>query len=155
MAERIAKPRLYLDTTVPSAYFDERAPDRLRLTREFWRDRLPAFAAAVSSVTLREIGDTPDASRRTQMEQLVEGIPVLPITEESLALADDYMARGIFPEKHEADANHVAIAVVHGVQYLASWNFRHLVKVATRREISLANALNGYEHIEIAAPPEL
>mgnify|MGYP001613143868 CR=1 FL=1 len=41
--ERIAKQKTYLDTTVPSAYFDERAPDRQRLTREFWNGRLRAL----------------------------------------------------------------------------------------------------------------
>ena len=62
---------------------------------------------------------------------------------------------GIFPEKYTSDANHVAIAVVHGIGYLASWNFRHLVKVNTRREVNLVNALEGYNPIEIVAPPEL
>ena len=59
------------------------------------------------------------------------------------------------PEKYTSDANHVAIAVVHGIGYLASWNFRHLVKVNTRREVNLVNALEGYNPIEIVAPPEL
>ena len=54
-----------------------------------------------------------------------------------------------------SDANHVAVAVVNGIQYLASWNFRHLVKIATRRLVNLVNALVGYGQIEIVAPPEL
>jgi len=50
---------------------------------------------------------------------------------------------------------HVAIASVHRIPYLASWNFRHLVRVQTRREVSLLNTLRGYDSIEIVAPPEL
>lgn len=57
--------------------------------------------------------------------------------------------------KYVADANHVAVAVTHGVGFLASWNFKHLVKVKTRREVNLVNSLNGYGVIEIVAPPEL
>ncbi len=66
-----------------------------------------------------------------------------------------YIKRGIFPEKYTSDANHIAIAVVSGIDYFASWNFKHLVKVNTRREVNLVNALLGYQQIEIIAPPEL
>jgi len=52
-------------------------------------------------------------------------------------------------------ANHVAIAVTNGIGYFCSWNFTHLVKVNTRREVNLINALKGYGQIEIIAPPEL
>ena len=45
--------------------------------------------------------------------------------------------------------------VVNGVDYLCSWNFTHLVKVSTRREVNLVNSLMGYGQVEIVAPPEL
>ena len=64
-------------------------------------------------------------------------------------------SRGIFPERYVADAQHVAIAVVHGLDYLCSWNFTHLVRVATRREVNLVSSLMGYGQVEIIAPPEL
>ena len=147
--------RLYLDTTVASAYFDARAPDRQRLTREFWNERLPAFEPVVSAIVLKEIQDTPDESKRMGMGELIVGFEALAFDEEAYALAREYVARGVFPERYESDANHVAIAVVNGVDYLASWNFRHLVKVATRREVNLVNALEGYRSIEIVAPPEV
>jgi len=149
------KPNLYLDTTVPSAYFDDRTPDRQRLTREFWTHRLQDFDPAISSIVLLEIRDTPDATKRARMEDLISGMTVLSFTEEADELAQEYVRRGIFPEKYVADANHVAIAVINNVDYFASWNFAHLVKVNTRREINLVNALLGHQPIEIVAPPEL
>ena len=76
-------------------------------------------------------------------------------SDEADNLAQEYVRRGVFPEKFASDANHVAIAVVNGIGYLASWNFRHLVRVNTRREVNLGNALEGYNPIEIVAPPEL
>jgi hypothetical protein len=151
----MVKPSLYLDTTIPSAYLDERAPDRQRLTQRFWSERLSDFRSVISVVTLREIEDTPDEKLRVEMLSLVNGLEVLPLEHESLSLAREYATRGIFPEKYASDANHVAIAVVHGIGYLASWNFTHLVKVTTRREVNLVNALLGYGPIEIVAPPEL
>jgi len=149
------KAAVYLDTTVPSAYYDGRAPDRQRLTEHFWRTRLPDFEPVISVVVLREIQDTPDPDRRSELAGLVDGLPILPFNEEADALTREYLAQGVFPQDYEADANHVAIAVVNGIQYLASWNFKHLVRVATRRRVNLVNALVGYGPIEIVAPPEL
>ena len=147
--------KVYLDTTVPSAYFDSRTPDRQRLTRQFWTERLPGFDRMISTVVLREIEDTPDPERREQMSELVAGIDVVEADQEVLSLAQEYMARNLFPERYASDAIHVAVAVVNGIPYFCSWNFTHLVKVATRREVNLINSLNSYGPIEIIAPPEL
>ena len=151
----MVKSKVYLDTTVPSAYFDGRTPDRQRLTRAFWSVRLSDFDALISEVVLLEVEDTPDPVRRREMLELVDDLEVLPFTEEADALAQEYVGRGVFSERYGADANHVAIAVVHNLGYLASWNFSHLVKVRTRREVNLVNALEGYGPVEIVAPPEL
>jgi hypothetical protein len=149
------KPNLYLDTTVPSTYFDDRTPDRQRLTMEFWTRRLAYFDPTISTIVLLEIRDTPDADMRAEMQNLISGMRVLPFTKAADELAQEYVRRGIFPEKYVADANHVAIAVTNNIDYFASWNFAHLVKVNTRREINLVNSLLGYQPIEIVAPPEL
>jgi predicted nucleic acid-binding protein len=147
--------RVYLDTTVPSAYFDDRAPDRLRLTREFWANRLPGFGATVSDLVAAEIAETPDEERRAKMLALVQDIAIVAVTPEAETLAEEYVARGIFPEKYSSDALHVALATVEGIPNVVSWNFEHLVKLRTRREVNLVNALKGYMPVEILAPPEL
>lgn len=149
------KLKVYLDTTVPSAYFDARASDRKQLTRTFWFDRLPDFDPVISNIVLSEIHDTPNEEKREKMEQLVKGIEMVNLNEEADILANEYVIRGIIPEKYSADAIHIAIAVVNGVRYLVSWNFKHIVKVSTRREVNLINSILGYEGIELLAPPEL
>lgn len=149
------KPDLYLDTTVPSAYFDSRTPDRQQLTQLFWSTRISSYTVMISDISLQEIRDTPDTDRRMSMEDLIRDFHILPVTNEALLLSVEYVRRGVIPEKYAADADHVAIAVVHGISYFASWNYKHLVKVATRREINLINALSGYGSIEIVTPPEL
>jgi predicted nucleic acid-binding protein len=151
----VIKAKVYLDTTVPSAYFDDRAPDRQQLTQQFWTARLPDFEPVVSTIVLLEVRDTPDDERRVRMESLLTGFHVLAFDEEAYNLAQEYVRRGIFPERYVSDANHVATAVVNGIGYFVSWNFRHLVKIQTRREVNLVNALRGHGPIEIAAPPEL
>jgi predicted nucleic acid-binding protein len=149
------KATVYLDTTVFSAYYDERAADRQRLTQRFWTERLPDLEAVISTIVLLEIGDAPEIQKRQKMRQLASGVRVLAFNEEADRLAQEYVGRGIIPERYTSDADHVAIAVVNGVDYFASWNFRHLVNVSTRREVNLVNALKGYGPIEIIAPPEL
>ena len=149
------KQKVYLDTTVPSAYFDARAPDRAQLTKIFWSDRLPDFNPVISHIVLSEIHDTPNEEKREKMEQLVKGIEIVDLNEEADILAKEYVRRGIIPEKYSADAIHIAIAVVNAIRYLVSWNFKHIVKLSTRREVNLINALLGYEGIELLAPPEL
>jgi predicted nucleic acid-binding protein len=149
------KIQIYLDTTVPSAYYDDRVPYRQQLTRQFWNECLQDFNPVISTLVTKEINDTPDMEKRKQLQHLIQRFEVLSIDEEASRLAQEYVQRGIFPEKYESDANHVAIAVVNGIGYLLSWNFRHLVKVATRREVNLVNAIAGYGQIEIIAPPEL
>lgn len=151
----MAKQKVYLDTTVPSAYFDLRTPERQAQTLEFWNVILPRFDVFISGLVLREIADTPDQERREQMEVLVKEIAVLVLDVEAVELSQEYINRKIFPEKYRSDANHVAVAVTNGVGYLCSWNFTHLVKVNTRREVNLVNALMGYGQIELIAPPEL
>jgi len=147
--------RVYLDTTVPSAYIDARAPDRQRLTIEFWQDRLPGYEPVISVLVIAEIRDTPDVQKRRRLELLVETFPSLPATLEAEGLADQYVARGAIPERFRDDALHAAIAVTHQIGLLASWNFKHLVNLQVRREINLINAILGYGPIEIVSPPEL
>jgi hypothetical protein len=70
-------------------------------------------------------------------------------------LARVYMEAGTFSAKASVDAQHVAIAVVNGIGYLLSWNYRHLVRLNTRRQVNLINSLRGFAPIEILTPPEL
>ncbi len=150
-----ARQRAYLDASVPSAYHDERAPDRQRLTQEFWSGRLLEFEAVISEVVLQEILDTPAIEKRQLLKNLIDDFTVLDFNDEAGRLSSEFMRRGIFPDRYVADAQHVAIAVVNRVDYLCSWNFTHLVKVSTRREVNLVNSLMGYGQVEIIAPPEL
>ena len=142
-------------TTVPSAYFDARAPDRQRLTQEFWRERLPSYEPVISALVIAEIRDTPDHDRRRELELLIESFSVFPITPEAEGLADEYVVRGAIRDAFRDDARHVAIAVTHQVGLLASWNFKHLVKLQVKRQINLINAILGHGPVEIVSPPEL
>jgi len=147
--------RLYLDTTVPSAYIDARAPDRQRLTEEFWLERLPTYEPLISALVIAEIRDTRDAAKRRRLEALVQSFTVLPVTTEAEDLADEYVDRGVVRAKYRDDALHVALAVTEQIPLLASWNFKHLVRLQVRRQINLINAILGFGQIDIVSPAEL
>jgi len=140
---------------VLTAYYDDRAPLWQELTRTFWSERLPELGPVISTVVEDEIRSTPDAEKRAKLQALVRDYEVLELHEEAYVLAHEYIQKGVFSEEDERNADHVAIAVVNGIGYLVSWDFRHLVRVQTRREVNLINAMWGYDPIEIIAPPEL
>ena len=115
--------RVYLDTTVPSAYYDDRAPDRQRLTQEFWQSRRLEMDAVISTITLLEIRNTPNKNKRQTMEYLVQNLTVLSFSNEADNLAQEYVRRGVFPEKYTSDANHVATPLFMGLVILLVGTF--------------------------------
>lgn len=148
------KPRLYLDTSIPSAYWDDREPVRMARTREFWQ-QLPAYQVFVSAMTVAEVERHPDAVRRAELLDLLRAFTVLPVTAEAEALADEYLGREVFPRAARADALHVAAATVHGMGILVSWNFRHMVRLRTRQLLAAINPLLGYPVLQIVSPLEV
>jgi hypothetical protein len=75
--------------------------------------------------------------------------------EESRALADEYIRHGAIPEDYPEDALHIAIASVNGMDCLLSWNYEHLVRIKTRRIVSMVNTSLGYPYIDIVTPAEV
>lgn len=146
--------RVYLDTSVVSAYFDSRDPTRQELTQRSWAE-LSRFQPVISELVLQEVQATTDDSRRKTMLTLIEPLVSLPTGPETTALVNAYMAAGAFTPAMQADATHVATAVAAGVPILLSWNFRHLVNRSRRIRVNLVNSQQGYGQIEIIAPPEL
>ena len=148
------KARVYLDTSVVSAFYDERAISRMSETQEFW-DRLAEFEVSVSSLVREEIEQTTDVERRAAMLRLLEGLGVEKVTDEMRELARAYVENGVFGESMYTDALHVALAVLTRQDILVSWNFKHLVNRRKRAQIDQLNISRGLPTIEIVAPSEL
>lgn len=148
------KINVYLDTSVISALFDERNPQRQFLTQIFL-EKIDNFDAYVSEVVLAEIDRTRDTRLQNNLRKLATSFDILPIDEESRELADEYIRHGAIPEDYPEDALHITIATVNGIIYLLSWNFEHIVKVKTRRIVNMVNASLGYLYLEIITPAEL
>lgn len=103
---------------------------------------------------VEELQRTRDEQRRRELLALVEGLPRLSsASEEILTLAEEYVAAGAVPTL--ADALHLAIATVHGLDVVVSWNYRDIVNVRTKRAINALNVLLGYRELELATPAML
>jgi hypothetical protein len=103
--------RVYVDTTVFSAADDDRAPDRMQLTRDFF-DRSEAMELVTSELTRREIDATPSEQRRKRIHERLKLVGRVDESVASDLLAKEYIARDVIPAAYADDASHVAIATV-------------------------------------------
>jgi len=145
---------IYLDTSVVSNYFDVRDPLIHRYTREFWT-KLPRYRVLISEIVRQEV-QMAQPLISSQMMDLIRPFEIAPILPEAINLAKDYIKAGIFSDKQFNDALHAAIATSAQVDFLVSWNFRHLVRVKTKRLLPIVNLSVGYAKlIQIIAPSEV
>ena len=121
---------VYLETTIPSYLTARPSRDLLRaahqgITREWWEDHRGRFDLFASRVVVEEAGrGNPDAARR-RLDAL-DGLPLLEMTEEAFELAQSLLETGVLPRKARIDALHIAVAAVHGMDILLTWNCKHL-----------------------------
>jgi hypothetical protein len=152
------KPRVYLETSIlsyltalPSRDLVQAAHQQIIL--EWWgqRDRFELF---VSEAVLAEArrGDPAAAKRRLEA---VEGIEILNATQEAEALASALTRTAAMPPKAAIDAAHVALATVHGIDYLLTWNCTHIANAVTRPLIEAVCRGNGFQPPVICTPEEL
>ena len=153
------KPKLYVETTIFSYLTSAPSRDLIvaahqQVTREWWDLRRPDFDLFVSRLVLQEAGagDLEAAQRRLAA---LRDISRLALNPEALALARDLVTRGPLPANATEDAMHIAVATVHGMDYLLTWNCRHIANARMRQAVALTCALRGYDPPVICTPEEL
>jgi len=153
------KPRLYLETTIPSYFVARRSRD-LRLaadqetTQEWWEERRQEFELFISETVLAEVsrGDAVFAAARLAA---IRNIQVLRDSEEAAVLTKRLLADGTIPPGAADDAIHLALAAAHRMDYLLTWNCRHINNPALRRRIEQACASCDLTCPVICTPTEL
>lgn len=135
------QPRVYIETSVFSAYVDDR---NLRVsilqqeeTRRWWirRDSFDLFSSAVA---LSELGRGVYGGQ-AQAIQMCRGLPFLPITRDVVDLAAVYARHMIMPGGESQDSVHLALASIHRMDFLLTWNCRHLANANKIARIRLVN----------------
>jgi predicted nucleic acid-binding protein len=149
--------RLYIDTSIvsylrqpPSEYLVAAA--RNMLTRRWWEHERQEYELVTSQYVIDEAadGDTHLAGERLAV---LEGIPLLELTPEIDVIAMEIMARSILPPKAQLDALHIAVAAYHRIDYLLTWNCKHIANARILPKIH--GVLNDMEcWIPIICTPE-
>ena len=150
---------VYVETSVVS-YLTARATSNLlaaawqTATAEWWDKHRSRFELRTSALTIEEAGRGDHEAAARRLEAL-DGIVMLPITEAAVTLADAFIRRRALPASALNDAVHIAVSAVHGVDYLLTWNFRHLANAETRPLVREVCERQAYASPEICTPSEL
>jgi hypothetical protein len=124
------KKKVYLETTIVSYLASSPSRDLVvaahqEITREWWEEQRRSFDVYISQVVLDESGDGDREAAKRRLD-LIGAIPVLVATEDVAALAEKLIAEGPIPQEAADDALHIAFAAVHGMDFLLTWNCKHL-----------------------------
>jgi hypothetical protein len=152
-------PRVYLETTVLS--YLVAVPSRVPtvhahqlVTARWWAVARERFEIVVSIVTLNEASAGDPGMARARLN-LVANLPAIPVTDEAEQLASYLVRSGALPPKALGDALHLATATANGVEYLVTWNLKHLAGAVVRRRLENALRSRGYDPPTICTPEEL
>lgn len=153
------KARVYVETSVISYLTSRPSRDIVicghqQTTKEWWETRRQDFTLVASQLVIQEssAGDPEAAQARLQA---LEDTEMLAVTEEATALAQGLIGAGIVPAIAAEDALHIAIAVTNGVEYLLTWNCKHLANARIRFSVEWFCRSKGYEPAAICTPEEL
>ena len=153
------RPTAYIETSVVSYLTARPSRDVViaayqEITREWWRAAPTRFALVSSALVVAEAGaGDPDAAR-IRLEAL-GAVALLDATPDAEGLTHALVDHGAVPRQAADDAAHIAIAVTNGVDFLVTWNFRHLANAALRVRIEQVCRRAGYEPPVICTPNEL
>ena len=151
--------KAYVETSIVSYLTARPSSDLLaaawqKITVDWWDTRRKRFDLFASELVIEEASRGDDEAAGRRLEALA-GMPLLAITDEVVALSEALIQKGVLPRQAVGDSLHIALTAVHGVDYLLTWNYRHIDNAENKpliRQICLAN---GYGCPEICTPQEL
>ena len=151
--------RVYIETTIPSYLTARPSRDvlqfaRQQITRDWWQNARNEYDLCISEIVLQEaLAGSPEAAERRLA--LIGGLPLLDLPDAVEDVARAIMVSGLLPLEATRDAIHIAIASVHGVDLLLTWNCRHIANAAIMKELRSIVAECGFELPILCTPEEL
>ena len=153
------KPTLYMETTIPSYLLAEPSRDvislgRQDITRTWWKRDQTRYAIFVSAVVIKEAGkgDSREAEGR---HKFLEQFPVLEETSEIQRLIEAYLEENVVPIGSGEDAAHLAYASIYQIDFLCTWNFKHLANVFAVRRLRQVNQKRVLFVPQVCTPEEI
>lgn len=155
----MSKPSIYLETSLISYLIAVQNRDLIvaahqQLTVDWWQNQGNEYEFFISQVVLDEAraGDPLLAARRLAA---IDGIPMLEITEAAIRVADKLLKAHAVPQKAAQDALHIAIACTNGMNFLLTWNCKHIANARMRGAIDRVCRESGFVPPVICTPEEL
>lgn len=150
---------VYVETTVVGNLAGRLRRDPINATRQertrrWWATATSQHHLLISQLVLDECAGGDPSAAQERLDE-IERLPSLSITKQVRDLADNLMSSAAVPATEPRDALHIAIAAVHGVQYLVTWNFKHIANAALRARIEAVCRDAGFEPPIICTPEEL
>jgi len=134
----VKKPIVYLDTNIISAYWyggrDTSGLARREKTREWWQDEREFFSVWASTASEDELAAGKFA-RQTECLRFVRKLRYLSIDQETRQIAAKLVELGVVPGEKPGDALQMSVCVAHGIDYLLSWNYAHLVNPVAQQHL--------------------
>jgi predicted nucleic acid-binding protein len=150
------KPTVYVDTTIPSYYVDQRETLRLHIdrTRHWWDTERPQYQVFVSDLVVLELqeGDYPSKSDALALVASIPRLAPAPAVGEIVAA---YLTHRLMPRQDLRDAFHLAFASFYKVDFLLTWNCQHLANARKQQHIRTVNSVLGLSSPLIVTPLEL
>lgn len=150
--------RVYIETTIPSFYYEVRSePEmvaRRAWTREWWNDRRLRFDLVTSVAVSHEL-ESGDFPNKVDALALIEPLPLLEIDEAIADIVDVYATHHLMPADPAGDALHLALASYHRCDFLLTWNCRHLANANKFAHIRRINGLLGLFVPALVTPLQL
>jgi predicted nucleic acid-binding protein len=151
--------KVYIETTIPSYVVSRLSRDitvlsHQKITEEWWEVKRYDYDLFISQIVIDEItaGDSRLAAKRNE---LIADLPMLEYNSDIEKLAHRYHAYLGLPEKSFRDAFHIAFATYYEMDYLLTWNCRHLANAAIRSKLTGYNFKLGYRTPDLCTPEEL
>ena len=153
------KPTVYVETTIPSLLTawlsgDLQIAAQQVATRDWWEKRRGDFELYVSPDVLDEVAQGDAEAARLRLEA-VANLAVLAVTDDVEELTRRILATGLIPPRATRDAAHIAFASVHGMDFLLTWNCRHIHNAMIYRRLSGVCVALGFTLPVLCTPREL
>ena len=147
------KQKIYIDTSVVGGSFDEEFQEAT--TKLFDRLNNNEIIFVVSDLLDLELINAPQHVRQLLHNYSADKFQRVDLTEEAIKLADTYISEKVVGKTSMEDCRHIALATIHKVDVLASWNFKHIVNLDRIKGYNSVNMRLGYSIIEIRSPKDL
>jgi len=151
--------KIYLDTSVISFYFADDAPEKMPITRKFFDEVLPKdnYEVCLSTLVLEELEKTLNVDHRVKMLTFTGELhaQIFTLTEEINRISKQFIEEGYIPAKYKEDAVHLAFSLFYNVDYIVSWNFKHIVRPRTKDAVRIIAIKEGLKELKILTPEEV